>query len=161
MIKSESPTHTHSWFDRRRYQTIYRKLLRQGLSAHQLALAMALGATIGILPTLWGTSLLCFLLAGLLRLNHLTVQTVNYLVFPLQIILFVPFSLWGQSLSPAWTDAPVLCSWQDLQSSWHHLGAALLPTQLTALLGWATLTPAFLLGIYLPIRWLLKLREPQ
>ena len=161
MSGSESTIHRHGWFDRRRYQALCQVLLEQGLSAHQLALAVAFGATIGILPTLWGTSLLCFLLAWVFRLNHLAVQSANYLVYPLQLILFVPFSLWGLTLCPAWFDAPLLCSWQELQAGWHQLGTTLLPTQLAALVGWATLTPAFLVGIYLPVRWTLNLRETQ
>lgn len=74
-----------------RLRGLIREQLRQGLSPRQLTLALALGATVGLLPTLWGTSLLCFVLAGVLRLNQPLVQLANYLVYPLQILLFIPY----------------------------------------------------------------------
>lgn len=73
-------------------------LLKQGMQPRQLALALALGATIGLLPTVWGTSVLCILFAWLLRLNQLVVQLANYLVYPLQILLFIPYFQMGEHL---------------------------------------------------------------
>lgn len=75
-----------------------RAALRQGLTPHKLALTLAMGITLGVLPTVWGTSLLCVLAAWMLRLNQPLMQLVNYLVFPLQILLFVPFLQLGQNL---------------------------------------------------------------
>lgn len=69
--------------------------LKRGLSAHQLALAFALGGTIGIMPVIWGTSLICVLIAWLLRLNQVVVQCANYLVYPLHIALFIPWLMGG------------------------------------------------------------------
>ena len=40
-----------------------------GLTPQKLALTLCVGTAIGILPLLWGTSLLCLLLAHLLKLN--------------------------------------------------------------------------------------------
>lgn len=82
--------------DRLRQQ--FSDLLQQGLQPRQLAMALALGATIGMLPTVWGTSLLCFLCAGVVRLNHLAVQIGNYLVYPLQILFFIPYLKFGELL---------------------------------------------------------------
>ncbi len=79
---------------------VWKKLLSQGLSAHQLALAVAVGLTIGVLPTIWGSSLICVLISWRLGLNQLAVQTINYLVYPLQLALFVPFAIWGQPALP-------------------------------------------------------------
>jgi uncharacterized protein (DUF2062 family) len=73
-------------------------LLKQGMQPRQLALALALGATIGLLPTVWGTSVLCILFAWLLRLNQVVVQLANYLVYPLQILLFIPYFHLGENL---------------------------------------------------------------
>lgn len=73
-------------------------LLQQGLQPQRLALALAVGATIGLLPTIWGTSLLCLLCAGPLRLNQLVVQLANFLVCPLQIMLFLPYLNFGEQL---------------------------------------------------------------
>jgi hypothetical protein len=54
-------------------------------------LALSLGAVIGISPLLWGTGLLCILLAARLRLNLVAVQLANVAVWPLQLILFLPW----------------------------------------------------------------------
>lgn len=75
-----------------------RQRLQQGMQPQQIALTLALGATIGLLPTLWGTSLICLLLAWLLGLNHVLMQVANYLVYPLQILLFLPYFRFGQQL---------------------------------------------------------------
>lgn len=63
-----------------------------------MALALSLGATLGMMPLVWGTSLLCVVVAACLRLNQVVVQVANYLLYPLQIVLFVPFLFWGQRL---------------------------------------------------------------
>jgi uncharacterized protein (DUF2062 family) len=72
--------------------------MKQGMQPHQLVFALVLGATIGLLPTIWGTSVLCILFAWLLRLNQLVVQLANYLVYPLQILLFIPYFQLGEYL---------------------------------------------------------------
>ena len=72
--------------------------LRQGLQPRQITLALAVGATIGVLPVIWGTSVICCLLAYGLRLNQAIVQLANYLVFPLQILLFIPYLQGGEKL---------------------------------------------------------------
>lgn len=74
-----------------RLQKLVSELLQQGLSSRQLALAFAVGATIGVLPTVWGTSLLCMVVACCFGLNQVVVQIANYLVYPMQIVLFIPF----------------------------------------------------------------------
>lgn len=72
--------------------------LRQGVSPEQLALTLALGATVGILPILGATTLACALLALWLRLNQPVIQLVNYLMYPLQLALLIPFFRLGEWL---------------------------------------------------------------
>lgn len=81
-----------------RLKALLTSQLKQGLSPHQLSLAFALGVTIGIMPLVWGTSLLCIFLAGAFRLNQAVVQCANYLVYPLQILLFIPYLAGGDYL---------------------------------------------------------------
>jgi len=65
--------------------------LKAGSSPEQLALTCALGVIIGILP-IWGiTTVLCFIIAALFRLNIVVMQLVHYFVYPLQLILIIPF----------------------------------------------------------------------
>ena len=75
-------------------------ILAEEVSPRRMAVTVALGVMIGILPIAGGTTLLCALLASLLRLNQAGIQAANYLAFPLQIILLVPFYHAGALLFP-------------------------------------------------------------
>jgi uncharacterized protein (DUF2062 family) len=72
-------------------EKIIRKSLTHGISPRKLALTIALGITVGILPTVWGSTLVCAILAFFLGLNQPAIQAANYLAYPLQIALFLPF----------------------------------------------------------------------
>lgn len=74
--------------------------LSRGLQPRQLAKAMALGVTIGLIPSVWGATLLCCLLSARLHLNQAVVQLANYLVYPLQILFLVPYFQLGTILFP-------------------------------------------------------------
>jgi hypothetical protein len=65
--------------------------LTRGLSPRKAALAVALGAWLGVVPLLGATTLLCLLAGWLLRLNHAVLQMSNLLVYPLQLLLLIPF----------------------------------------------------------------------
>lgn len=71
-------------------------LLRQGVTPEKLALSIALGITLGVVPVLGSTSVLCLLAALLFRLNIPAIQLVNYLVYPLQFALLIPFIRAGE-----------------------------------------------------------------
>lgn len=73
-------------------------LLHNGMAPSQLALSVALGAYLGIIPVLGVTTILCTLIALPLRLNLVAIQAVNWLVYPLQIILIIPFFRGGEWL---------------------------------------------------------------
>jgi hypothetical protein len=62
-----------------------------GLTSETAVLCIVLGLVFGVFPVPWGPTLLCFLAAGFLRLNPAALQAVNYIAYPLQIALFVPF----------------------------------------------------------------------
>jgi uncharacterized protein (DUF2062 family) len=66
-------------------------LLKQGISPEKIALTVALGAVIGIVPMLGTTTLLCAAAAFVFRLNPAAIQVVNGIVYPLQLILLIPF----------------------------------------------------------------------
>ncbi len=71
-------------------------LLRTGLTPEKLALTILLGAVIGVIPVLGATTLLCGFAALALRLNQPVIQSVNYLVYPLQFALLIPFMRAGE-----------------------------------------------------------------
>lgn len=74
------------------------KFLNCGLSPRKLALTLTLGVTIGVLPLPWGTTLLCAVAALVFRLNQAGIQVINYLAYPLQLMLIFPFYRLGERL---------------------------------------------------------------
>lgn len=66
-------------------------LLRQGVTPEKLALSIALGIVVGVFPLLGTTTLLCAGVAVVLRLNLPAIQLVNYLIYPVQLMLLLPF----------------------------------------------------------------------
>jgi uncharacterized protein (DUF2062 family) len=66
-------------------------LLRQGITPEKIAFTIALGLSLGVTPVLGSTSLLCTLAAIMFRLNLPAIQLINYLAYPLQIALLIPF----------------------------------------------------------------------
>jgi uncharacterized protein (DUF2062 family) len=65
--------------------------LTQGLGCEKLSLSIALGIILGTFPVLGMTTILCMLAALTLRLNLPVIQFANYFVYPLQILLLVPY----------------------------------------------------------------------
>jgi len=66
-------------------------LLRMGASPQRLAWSIAVGLMIGINPLLGSTTILCLAVALLFRLNVAASQLGNHIVYPLDLLLFVPF----------------------------------------------------------------------
>lgn len=52
----------------------------------------------GVMPLLWGTSILCFLLAWVFGFNHILIQALNYLLYPVHLSLIWPFFYFGGNL---------------------------------------------------------------
>jgi uncharacterized protein (DUF2062 family) len=70
---------------------LIQSLLKEGMSLKKISFCIALGVALGIFPVLGTTTLLCTIAAFSLRLNIPAIQVVNYVVYPLQILLLVPF----------------------------------------------------------------------
>jgi len=70
-----------------------RQLFSQGGSPRQIALAVAIAVPLGIIPVYGFITPLATAIAVRWRLNVALVLGILYLVFPLQLLLFVPF-LW-------------------------------------------------------------------
>ena len=89
------PTKTVRTFCKRKIVEPVKRFLAQGLSSRELSLSIAFGVTLGTIPVLGMTTILCSLAAIVLRLNLPVIQFANYLVYPLQIALLVPFYYLG------------------------------------------------------------------
>ena len=73
-------------------------LLRQGITPEKLTLAVVLGVLLGITPVLGTTIISCTVAALALGLNLPLIQLANNLVYPLQLLLLIPFVQAGQRL---------------------------------------------------------------
>ena len=72
--------------------------LTQGVTPQKIALTIALGLMLGIFPILGSTTALCALAGIVLKLNQPIIQLVNYLGYPLQLALLIPFYRAGEHL---------------------------------------------------------------
>jgi uncharacterized protein (DUF2062 family) len=68
-----------------------KSLVFEGNSAHKLSLAITLGILFGILPFLGVTTLTLAILAVIFRLNMAIIQISNYMMYPIQVLLYIPF----------------------------------------------------------------------
>jgi uncharacterized protein (DUF2062 family) len=134
--------------------------LTQGVSPSRLALALALGVAVGIVPVLGVTTGLCALLAVALRLNQPAIQLANYIAYPLQLLLFIPFFQAGARL---FGRPPVAFSFSQLQG---ELAADALGTigrylfdNLRGLAAWGLVAPPVVGLLYL-LGWAILSRLP-
>lgn len=70
--------------------------LTQGLSPEAIALTIAVGLAIAVIPVVGTTTILCTTAAIVLRLNQPLIQAINYLSFPLQLAFIVPYLKLGR-----------------------------------------------------------------
>lgn len=87
----------HTWIYRQTVLPIV-ALLRMGATPRTLAWSVALGLLIGINPILGSTTVLCLILSFVFRLNIVASQIANHVVFPLQLVLVIPFIRTAASL---------------------------------------------------------------
>ena len=80
----------HSFWERKIAAPL-QNMLGLGMTAEQIALSVTLGVVLGVFPVLGFPTMFCVLAALALRLNLPTLQFVNYLVYPLQLALLIPF----------------------------------------------------------------------
>lgn len=75
--------------------------LRQGATPEAVSAAVAVSFAIAIVPVIGITTIGCVVAGRLFRLNHVVMQVVNHLSYPLQILLIVPFVRLGETLTGA------------------------------------------------------------
>ena len=141
-------------FLRRRLVEPILALLRQGLAPRELAMCLALGTGIGLFPVLGVSTPLLALIALLQRLNLAAIQLVNYFIYPLQLLLIIPFVRLGETVTGAAPQPLTVGAALELMSQgvWNAV-VTLWDAIVHATIGWALVGP---LGIYL----LYRLLEP-
>lgn len=129
--------------------------LKQGISPHKLALSMAFGFVIGTIPLFGITTLLCAIIAYIFRLNMGVIQIVNYAVYPLQFLFFIPFIKLGSYLFDA-ESFPFNIEQITalLKQDAIHLLMTLGHFNLIGLVAWIIIAPFIMAVIYFLSRWL-------
>jgi uncharacterized protein (DUF2062 family) len=125
------------------------RFLQRGVTPHKLALTVALGVIVGMLPVFGIAALICALLAFALRLNMAALQLTHYAATPLQVLLFVPFVRLGAVFFP---QAPAAFSFSQLCQMFTADPLATLSqvgaTLLTGFLGWGLVSIPLALSLY-------------
>jgi uncharacterized protein (DUF2062 family) len=131
-------------------------LIKQGVSPEKISLGMACGIILGVFPVLGSTTILCGLAAIIFRLNLPAVQLVNYMVYPLQLVLLIPFFHLGNLLFQV---EPLPLSAQELitllRSDLWGTVRAFWSTTLHAIVAWLLVSlPTFLLLHFVFVRFI-------
>ncbi|MDP4292147.1 MAG: DUF2062 domain-containing protein [Bacteroidota bacterium] len=71
---------------------------KQGVSTETLAFSVAIGVVGGAFPVLGLASYICLIMTLSFRQNIIIVQVANWLAYPIQIILLIPFMKLGHSI---------------------------------------------------------------
>jgi uncharacterized protein (DUF2062 family) len=131
--------------------------LKQGVTPEKLALSLALGVVVSVMPVLGVTTLFALALSALLRLNHVAVVAANYAAYPLQILLYIPFFQVGARITGG---PPVPFSFTQVQA---ELAAGIWPTVVKyaeanarAMVAWLLVAPLATGLLYLALRPLLS-----
>lgn len=133
--------------------------LAQGLSVEKVALTIAIGFIFGIIPLPGTTIVLCVIAAFVFRLNHLLIQSVNMLFYPLQLILLYPFYKFGNK----WFEAyPVnLPDFNSVKFSLGNLWGIIEKSAGNALLLWVLTALPISISLYYISRRMLRLYAIQ
>ncbi|HVY82296.1 MAG TPA: DUF2062 domain-containing protein [Steroidobacteraceae bacterium] len=136
-------------FLRRRLVDPILELLRQGVTPEKIAMSLAFGLGIGIFPVLGVSTVLCTVVAIVLRLNLPAIQLVNYLASPLQLALIIPFVRVGEHLL---RDAPqplsIAAGFALLAQGVLHSIIVLWDAIVHAALGWIAIGPWLIYALY-------------
>lgn len=138
----------HHWV-RRRVIIPVLELLKQGVTPEKLALSLAIGTVLGISPILGLTTALAFIICFWFRLNPVAMQLMNYVMYPFQILLFLPFIRAGEVIFRAEHLRINAAQLERLVRGDAYLAIRMLWTAIWhAMTVWALVSPAAVLLLY-------------
>ena len=144
-------------FSHRRVLAPIVALLTQGITPEKIALSLAFGIVLGIFPVLGSTTVLCAAAALIFQLNLPAIQLVNYLIYPVQLFLLVPFIRMGENLFRV---APLQLSLAQIMTTVRadlpHAISALWLAELHAMSAWLLIGSPALFLIYFLLSWALR-----
>jgi len=148
---SDGTSMKSGFFERRLIAPIM-ALLTQGITPEKIALSLAFGIGLGIFPVLGSTTVLCAAAAWIFQLNLPAIQLVNYLIYPLQLFLLVPFIRMGEKLFRV---GPMQLSLTQImamvRSDPSHAISALWLVELHAIWAWLLISSPAIFLIYFPL----------
>lgn len=131
------------------------EFLREGLTPEKLSFAIALGITLGVIPVLGSTVLLCALAAIAFRLNVAAIQLVSWLVYPLQLALLISFyRIGGWMFKTPPSELSVVYILALIRTNVFHAVAALWTVTIHALAAWlllGSIATALLYQLLVPV----------
>lgn len=127
--------------------------LTQGITPGRVAFTVAMGVAGGLFPFLGFTTLLCFLIAVIFRLNQPIIHVVNQVLWPVHLTMIVVYVRMGEWLfhsepmpyDPAEVTHLFLHAQREFWSRFGLMG-------LHALAAWIVTVPVIVAGIYFPLR---------
>lgn len=136
-------------FFHRRFVAPIAALLTQGITPEKIALSLAFGIVLGTFPVLGSTTVLCAAAALVFGLNLPAIQLVNYLIYPMQLFLLVPFIRMGEKLFRA---APVPLSLAQIltmvRAGLTHAVSTLWLAEVHAVFAWLLIGPVAICLLY-------------
>lgn len=131
--------------------------IKTGTSPTKLALGMAWGIVLGIIPLIGINTLLCILVAFVFKINMGVVQLVNYFVYPLQLILFIPFIKVGIYLFGKNTlSYPLEDIWDRLQVNFIETLGDIWMVNLFGIFIWLAISPLLYQLTYMGSKYLIN-----
>ena len=145
--------HSIAFFDRQ---------FSQGATPDAVSAAVVVAFALAIVPVIGVTTLLCLLAGRIFRLNHIVMQVVNHVSYPLQLILLVPFVRLGETLTGA---DPIALSptalIDEFNRSFGGFVAKFGMAYVHGLLGWALTVPLLCWLLHLLFRRLFRRFVPS
>lgn len=149
-------------FWQRRVIAPLRVQLTQGITPEKLTLTVAIGVPCGLFPIFGLTTMLCFLVAYIFRLNQAVIHVINQVLWPVHLTMIIVYVRLG-----AWLfHAPVLpfdleeirhLFFHAQREFWSRFGLM----GLQAAVAWLLTVPVFFILLYLPLRPLMRRLAPE
>jgi uncharacterized protein (DUF2062 family) len=134
-------------------------LLISGMTPHQLSLALTMGIIFGVIPFPGTNTIILTVIALSFNLNMVIVQLTNYVVYPLQLILYLPFIRLGKYIGnrPSISPHQVM---DIMKANWLSGIEKLWDIQLWAIISWALVSIPVSYLLYRLLRdWIEKIKN--